>query len=959
MIFEMNQSCFGFRVLSVRHSEELKADAYILVHERTGCRLIWIDNGAENKVFSIAFRTLPDDDTGVFHILEHSVLCGSERYPVREPFVELLKGSMNTFLNAMTFPDMTMYPVGSRNNQDLLNLTGVYLDAVFCPRSILDERIFRQEGWHIEPDENGKYIYKGVVYNEMKGSMSNVDNLGERRVLRQLFPDNGYGWNSGGEPESIPELTYEKYLEQYRLHYHPTNACIYLDGAVPMEQMLPLIASYLDSYEALENIPDNPLQTPVSSRDEIYYELGQDESEENRSQLYLTRIVGSWRDRVRNMAISLIGDVLTDHNDSPLKRLVLEKNLAQDISMGLDDDCEQSFLYIHAENVTDGREDELLREIHRFGERLAREGLNRDEVESSLNHMIFHIKEEEEPQGIGRAMRASSAWLYGGDPLEALENDQCIAALREMVAGNALNQLAAELFSEQNGTCLLRLLPSKSLGEEKRRAEEKRLAKITGAWTEKERTANEMLLSSLREWQQTPDTPEALSTLPMLRKEDADLPPVWTETEEVRNQNVLILRHLLPCSGIVYLRSVFSISDLSAEEIVRVNMICSLLGKLPTTHHDAKSLQTEVKRWLGRLSFSVFCRNHPEDCTLCAPALVAHASVLQEHVPRAEALLSEILLTTDFSSDEKIMETVMQIEIAIRQRAVSAGHYVGIRNVLSHFSAEYALKNRLEGDEAIRYVHAFVKNPKKYLAELRETAEKLRSATFCRKRLLLSETTDAPADWTPFLNDLPEGTAIPQYAPYSRETAMRQGYRIPAQIGFAVRGYRLSECGIPFRGAMWLTTNILSLSYLWNRVRVQGGAYGAGIQIDRQGNVFSYSYRDPTPDLTLQADQDMSAFLRDFVQGHEKLDKYIISSLNDLNPLLSAREKGTLADARYLSGYTREKAEAIRQDILHATGKDLLDCAEWLDAFARDGAVCVIAHQDALERCENLVAEDL
>ena len=318
MAWQKDQVCSGFRVTHIQASEELHGRGIRMIHEKTGADLFWLDNGAENKVFSIGFTTLPQDDTGVFHILEHSVLCGSERFPVREPFVELLKSSMSTFLNAMTFPDMTLYPVSSRNDRDLLNLTEVYLDAVFAPFCAREEKIFRQEGWHIEPDEEGRMTYKGVVFNEMKGSMSDVDTVIEEQTVRQLFPDTGYGWNSGGDPEHIPDLSFEQFQEAYHRHYHPSNARIYLDGAVPMEDMLQLLDRYLSRYGKRTDLPAFTPQTPVASEAEIEYELGQEEDLENKGHLVLSRIVGLWRDRAENMARGIICDVLTGNNEAPL-----------------------------------------------------------------------------------------------------------------------------------------------------------------------------------------------------------------------------------------------------------------------------------------------------------------------------------------------------------------------------------------------------------------------------------------------------------------------------------------------------------------------------------------------------------------------------------------------------------------------------------------------------------------
>ena len=959
MTFELNEQKYGFRVTRIRSSEELGGDLIEMEHEKTGARLSWLSNGLENKTFSVAFRTLPEDNTGVFHILEHSVLCGSEKYPVREPFVELLKGSMNTFLNAMTFPDMTMYPVASRNNRDLLNLTEVYLDAVFRPRMLTDERIFRQEGWNIEPDESGKYIYKGVVFNEMKGAMSDVGDVGERELSRVLFPDTGYGFNSGGDPEAIPTLTWEKYRQTYLRHYHPSNAWIYLDGDVPMDEMLPLIASYLDTYEREEVLPAFTLQTPVSARREIAYELGQEEDAENRGHLYLARIFGSWRDKTRNMAASVIGDVLTGTNDAPLKRLILEKQLAQNISLSVDDSALQSVVGIHAENVTDGREEELLETVAAFADRLEKEGLDPEAVEASLNRFAFSLKEEDEPQGIERAVRVMSSWLYDGDPLFALENDAQLSELREMLAADAFTPLAVSMLRGTEGLCRLTLKPSKTLGAEKRREEESRLARITGAWTPEQKAANEALLESLRTWQETPDTPEALSTLPMLKKEDADIPPEWPETELSDAEGIPVLFHAQPTGGIVHLRAYFRLGGLPLKRIQDLSLISSLLGKLPTAHHDSLTLQRDIKRYTGRLSFSVACRGHRENPALCCPFLTASVSVLPENLKKGQELMTEILLTTDFSDTGKIMEIVRQLELASRQRIVGAGHVIALRHALSAYSSEAALKNALDGSLAVSYLHTFALRPEDSLPSLRETAALLPAEIACRRRMTLSVTADRPADCAPLAGALAEGTEAPEYVSFSSDSAPRQGFRIPAQVGFAARGWHLSRMGEPFHGSLLLLANLLTYSFLWNRVRVQGGAYGCGFQADRFGHLMSYSFRDPTPGKTLAVDAEASAFLEEFLAGGEGLDKFIISTLNDLNPLLSPWDKGAVADSRWVSGYTREEAEKLRKEILYVTQEDLRRSSVLLDAFAEKGSVCVVAPGELLDQCPDLPQADL
>ena len=959
MVFEKDQRLNGFTVKEVRESDELHGRTVLLEHDRTGAEIFWVDNGSENMVFSVTFRTLPEDHTGVFHILEHSVLCGSEKYPVKEPFVELLKSSMNTFLNALTFQDMTMYPVSSRNQRDLLNLTGVYLDAVFSPEVLRDRKRFCQEGWHIDRNENGEPVYKGVVLNEMKGAMSDTDTLIERRIMQMLFLDTCYGYNSGGDPEAIPTLTYERFCEQYRRYYHPSNALIYLDGAVPMEQMLALIASYLDRYERQATLPAYTWQTPSGSEDTILYELGQDESEENRGHLTLARITGTWKDRAENMARGIICDVLTGSNEAMLKRAALERGIAEDLSATVDDTTLQSWVTIHADNVTDGREGELLDLLQETGEKIRREGLDRNAVEASLNRAVYMLREEEEPQGIGRCIRCVGNWIYGANPTDALETAGVVRELKEYLRCGRFDELAADLLLNQENRVILHTLPSKTLGEEKRRKEEEQLKKITGGWTEAEREANDRLIEEIETWQNEPDSPESLKTLPHLRKEDADVEPEWVDTVVRDCGGVKVMTHHLNCNGVVHLRAYFALTDYTLDELTKLSQLTGMLGRLPTAEYDAWTLQQEIKRWTGSVGFTIITRAEHGQDTTCAPYLTAFVSALEENADKAWELLAEILTSTRFEDTDRMTEMFRQNELAVRQRILGAGHMIGVKNVLSHFSAENAVKNALDGDTAAAYIHKLAREPEKELPELIRLSERMMRKTFCRSRMTLSVTSTEEIIPVKLAAAFPEGTSAPENSVYRAESPTAAGFRIPAQTGFAARGYRLGKLGLEFEGCMWLAASILTLEYLWNKVRVQGGAYGAGMQVDRSGNLFSYSFRDPTPAKTLDVDGGAADFLRIFAKQGGDMDQYIISALNELNPLLSSRDRGSLADGRYMNGYTREEAERIRRQILCAVPEDLIRCAEWLDAFSREGAVCVVAHQDALKDCDGLTIRDL
>ena len=955
------QTVYGFRVCSAEKSIDPAGNTFLMEHERTGARLFWLDNGAENMVFSIAFRTPPEDSTGVFHILEHSVLNGSGKYPIKEPFVELLKTSMNTFLNAMTFPDMTLYPVSSRNVHDLMNLTSVYLDAVFDPVSMKDPKRFQQEGWHIDRDENGKPEYRGVVLNEMKGALSDTDTLIENELNHMLFPDTFNGFNSGGDPEEITDLTWEKYRDQYKRCYHPSNAWVYLDGAVPMDEMLPLLDSYFSAYEKRENNPEFSLQEPKGSESTIQYELGQDEETRNKSFLTIARITGTWKDRTVNMARGILCDVLTGTNESPLKREVLEKGLAKDLNLTVDDTGLQSWTAIHAEHVTDGKEKEIFNLLEKYGNKIIAEGLDRKAVEASMNRAVYHLREEEEPQGIGRCIRCMGIWLYGGDPVKSLECESMIRELHQYLENGTFDRLAADMLLNRENAVVLHSVPSHVLGEEKRAKEAEKLSRKLEKMTDSEREEWEKQCRELETWQCTPDREEDLASLPVLNLEDADIEPEWTGTETETVNGVPIMIHQIPCNGVVHLRAYFRLTDLTLDELTKAALFAGMLGKLPTKKYNAFLLQQEIKRLTGSLGFIVTTfrsKDGREDH--CVPYLVAFASTLEDNVRETQELMAEILSNTiPEGQQDRIRDIMMQFEIGARQQIISAGHSIAVKKCLSIYSAEGAAKNATDGERSVQYIHRFAANPEIETKGFLQTARKILENSICKARMLLSVTAGINILPDLLANAFREGSPAAETVSYHEDTETRIGFRIPAQTGFAARGYRLGCCGIRFSGSLWLASGILTLGYYWNKVRVQGGAYGAGIQIDRSGNIFSYSYRDPTPAKSLAADSEAGEFLLDFSKSRENLDRHIISALNELNPLLSPKSKGALADARILTGYTREESERIRKEVLNTTSEQLAACGECFDRFAEEGSVCVVAHGDALQQCGGLEIQDL
>ena len=959
MKYNVGDRICGFDVNRVRYEAELNGTLVEMSHCKTGTELCWLDNGESNKLFSIIFKTLPENSTGIFHILEHSTLCGSMKYPVREPFVDLLKSSMKTFLNAITWPDKTAYPVASRNDEDYINLMSVYLDAVFAPRFLSDPNIFYQEGWHIEQDENRKLSYKGVVFNEMKGAMSDEGELINEKLTTMLFPETCYGYNSGGDPTVIPDLTYELFVETYNRFYHPSNARIYLDGNVPLEKTLGVIDSYLDNYEKSDKLPVDIMQPLVSSEETNYYEIAQGQSAENKGRLTIGKIYGDWTDRVGDMALYVLNDVLTGSNEAPLKKAVLESGLAKNLTMSIDDFGLQHYFWITMKDVQDGADAKLMEIIRDAAAKLQKDGLDHDALHASINSLEFRLRSTEEPSALFRCFNAASGWMYGGDPLEGMVYAKDMARLRALVDDGYFEKLTGRILLDDTGLAVLHTLPSANLGEEMRAVEQARLDKVAEGWSDTDFEANAAMNEKLVRWQQTPDTPEQLATLPVLPLSAVSEEPVFTPTVEKDVGGVKMLYHPVASNGIVHMSAYFNLSDCTLEELTALSMLSRLLGKLPTEKHDALELQQLVKRYVGRLDFrvDVFAKN--DDTKTCTPCLIARCSVLEQHVEKAQELMAEILTATDFGQTEQIAKIIAQADIASRQMGAAAGHMLGMAAALSHYSAKSAVTEAVSGYSSIQWLHGFAADIDGRLPGFVELLNRFRTESVCRNRLTLSVTFTGEFVPEAFLAALPEGVNAAGAAAYSAGLPEEMGARIPAQASYAVRGYNLEKCGAEYDAAYKVAANIITYDFLWNEIRVQGGAYGTGLNVEANGNINAYSFRDPTPARTLDVYGKIAEYLRGFCDRKEEIVKYIISTVAKIEPLQSPRVMGETADADWFSGVTAEDYAKVKREILSADHAKLMKFADILDSFASEGAVCVVGHEAALNLCSGLEVTDL
>ena len=955
---QINDLIHGFRVLERRSLPEIGATMWRMEYVKNGAGLIWLDRPDDNKTFSIAFKTIPQDDTGVFHILEHSVLNGSEKYPLREPFVELLKSSMATFLNAMTFPDKTMYPVSSRNPQDFLNLIDVYMDAVLHPLSITDPHVFRQEGWHYELDSpEGELRCNGVVYNEMKGAYADADTVMMEQMDQLLFPSNCYGKSSGGDPEHIPELTYENYLASYRRFYHPSNAYICLDGAVDTDAVLGKLDGFLQDYERIDPDADIPMQPPVAPAEKTcLYEIGPEEDEKDKAILAGGWVFGTFADMERNVAFSALARLLCGSNESPLTKPLLDAGLCQDVALEKLDGVQQLYAILQIKNADPAKKDEIWALVESTLRALADGGLDKKRLHSILDRLEFAAREKDYgsmPRGLVYAISATEGWLYGGDPAMGLQYDAVFASLRRKVDEGWFESFLRQALLDNPHRARLVMLPSKTLGAEKARAEAERCAKIKAGW---DRTQTEKVIAdfaALRERQNEADTPEKLACLPVLSL--ADIPekgmPVRQEIAAV--EGVTLLHQPIETDGIVYLDLYFALGDLPAAELQKVKLLTKLLGQVATEHYDPLALRSELEGCLGRFSASVSVASQPGRTGEASPYLAVGLSLLPDHKADAVRLLDEILNKSKFDDTQFIYNILRQERLGLEQAVTMSGNSFGTMRAAAQCSAAAAVNEAVSGISMLRALQAWDKDFESNGAALCAELTALCGRVFSKKRLAVSLTGERDdgfaAQAMAVLGDAPMG--VP--AAYAPLPAKKEGFIIPAAVGFAAAGANLNGLGAAFSGTGMVAAQLLTFDYLWNEVRVKGGAYGVNLSVRPMGDVGFSSYRDPSPAGTLDTFAGAGKALRAACAGGE-IDKYIISTIASTEPVMSPRMEGARAVNLWLNGQGEADLDRQRREILHTTPEGLTAFAGTLEAVCAAGHVCVIGGKEALDACPAL-----
>lgn len=939
---------------------ELDAVMYQMKHEKTGLELVWLSREEENKVFGISFETLPWNDTGVFHILEHSVLCGSKNYPVKEPFVELLKNSMNTFLNAMTFPDKTFYPVASRNDKDFVNLMRVYLDAVFYPAVYTKPEIFGQEGWHYEFDDEGKTSYKGVVFNEMKGAFADADELMEIAINRALFPDTSYRFVSGGDPAKIPDLSYEEFIDSHKKFYSPSNAYIYLDGAMDIDAILGIINDeYLSSFEQTRRMDPPALQSPVCAEDQrIEYEIGADEKEEGKIRLAWGRVIGTFADREKLIAMQVLSDVLTGNNQAPLTKAVLSDGLAESMALYTMDGIANPWVKIEARNVKEEDCDKVQVRIFDTLQALADDGLDHEKLEASMANLEFQMRERDYgsyPQGLILGMQVLDSWLYGGAPEANLQIGDLFQNLREKMKQGYFEQLIRETLLENPHSCKVTLIPSRTAGEERRAKEAKRLEDEAALWSDETRKALIAKQKRLLAWQESEDTPQQLATLPHLELSDLSRTPQEQPMEEVTVEGQKVLLHRINASGIAYITLYFDVDHYTKAELPAVGLLCRLLGNLETTQSSVEQLNNRVRLLCGSMQFYLSTFSIKDDNNRCTVKLCASFSTLEANVEQAVRLAAEILTQTKFdsaTSEKEILDLVRQIKMGSFESVVTSGHAAALGRVSAQTSVAGVISECTGGITFYQWLKAQEENWN--WQSLQAQLIQLYARAVSKKSLTISLTGNTDVYMETVVHTLQEALPVSQNRDFSDGVSAikpwgikKEGIIIPADIAFSVRGGKASD----YNGAWQIAAKIVGLSYLWNAIRVQGGAYGTGMIVRVNGGFFCYSYRDPSAKQSLEKYVNCSGFLKEFAAQNPDLTGFIIGTISDQSPLQTPRMKGQTADNFYWRQISWEKRCARWQQILETTPEKLMETAATIEQVMKESGICVVGGAEQMEGC--------
>ena len=953
----------GFELIREQDIPELNTRARLWRHAGTGAELLSMENDDENKVFGITFRTPPPDSTGLPHIMEHSALGGSRKYPVKDPFIQLAKGSLNTFLNAMTYPDKTCYPVASQNIKDLYNLIDVYMDAVFYPR--ITPQTLQQEGWHHELQSRDEPMtFKGVVFNEMKGAYSSPANLLGRHSQRSLFPDTPYGLDSGGDPEKIPNLTYEQFKAFHGTYYHPSNARIFFYGDDDPDERLRLVQAYLKGFSRIEPRSDIPLQARFEQplKVTVPFDAGEDEGQADakKGMLTVNWMLTETADAETTMGLIILDHILIGTPASPLRKALIDSGLGEDLAGGgLDDGLRQMCFFTGLKGMVVEDADKVEDLIASTLAALAEDGLDPNMVEASVNTIEFSLRENNTgryPRGLSLMIRSLSTWLYDGDPLAPLAFEAPLQAIKDRVAGGEhyFEGMIRDYLVENTHRTTLLLKPDAAVRQQQEAAEQARLAQARAAMSDDELDAVIASTRELKLLQETPDAPEALATIPMLALADLDVENKPIPLEIAGQEGAQILYHDLFTNGIVYLDVGFDLHALPQELLPYVPLFGQALVKIGTETEDFVQLSQRIGRTTGGIRPSTFTSAKTGD-DRSAAWLFMRGKALASRADDLLGILHDILLTVKLDNQERFKQMVLEAKARTETGLVPGGHSVVHTRLGARFHEAGWVAEQMGGIDSLFFLRQLALDVESDWPSVLQKLEQVREVLINREAMVCNVTLDR-ANWegirprlTAFLSALPAAPSVAaQWSP--KPFPDGEGLTVPARVNFVAKGTDLYRAGYRFHGSVLAITNLLRTTWLWDKVRIQGGAYGGFCTFDRHSGVFDYlSYRDPNLLATLDNYDGTSQYLRELELSEDELIKSVIGAIGRLDHYQLPDAKGYTSLARHLIGESDERRQRMRDELLATTAADLCAFAEALQHVTEGGSVVVMGSQQAID----------
>ncbi len=961
-----------YELLQEKYLKDLKTEGYLLRHKKSGARVLLMKNDDENKVFSVGFRTPPEDSTGLPHILEHSVLCGSKNFPVKDPFIELAKGSLNTFLNAMTFPDKTLYPVASCNDKDFQNLMHVYMDAVFYPNIYKHDEIFRQEGWSYHMDDvDAPLTYNGVVYNEMKGAFSSPEGVLDRVVTHELFPDTAYANESGGDPDEIPNLSYEQFIDFHKRYYHPSNSYIYLYGDIDMEEkLLWLDENYLSEFEKIDIDSEIRKQEAFDKvkEVEIAYSITSSELEEDNTYLSYNKVIGTSLDKELYLAFDILDYALLSAPGAPLKKVLTDAGIGKDIMGSFDDGIYQPIFSVVAKNANVEQKDIFVKTIEETLADLAKNGMDKKALLAGINYYEFRYREADfgnYPKGLIYAFQIFDSWLYDDEqPFLHMEAGDVYDLLKDRVNEGYFEALIQKYLLDNTHGVVVVVKPEKGRTARLDKELEEHLAAYKASLSDEEIQGIVDATAQLEGYQEEEESEEDVEKIPVLRREDISREIAPIQNEEIYMDGTPVIFHEVETNGIGYVDLLFDLSGVSSELLPYVGMLQGILGIIDTENYEYGGLFNEINVHTGGIGTSL--EIYPDVTRVKEKEFKAtfeiKAKALYNKLPVAFAMMEEILTKSKLDDEKRLKEILAMAKSRMQMRFQSSGHATAGLRAMSYISPISKFKDTTAGVGYFEVVKDLEEHFEEKKEEMIINLKKLTKILFRADNMMVSYT--AAREGLEGLNELIAGMKEHLFTEDVESSTCvlhcekrNEGFKTSSKVQYVARGGNFIDAGHTYTGALQILKTILSYDYLWTNVRVKGGAYGCMSNFSRLGDGYFMSYRDPNLEKTNQVYEGVPAYLRQFDVSERDMTKYIIGTMSNIDQPMTPATKGDRSMNLYMNKVTPEIIYRERNQILDATAEDIRALADIVDSVLEDNCFCVVGSEEKIEEQKELFKE--